>query len=152
LDLRAAVLRVDAQRHDGVTLRRGPALEERDLALVQEELPRAERLVVLATGMRPRRDVDPAQPGLALLDPRVAVPQVRMTRAERLDLRAGQAEPGLDPLLDGVVEARPPVVGELDVTRLHLGAGGCAPSAFAHAQSLEGKEKSGCLAAAALKC
>src|SRR5205814_7084885 len=55
------------------------------------------------------------QPGLAAVDARVAVGEVRPARADRLDLRAGEGEARLELAIDRVVEARLPVVGEHDL-------------------------------------
>src|SRR6267142_5908578 len=94
-----------------------------------------------------------AQPGLAFLDLGVAIAQVHVTRTERLDLRAGQADAGLEALLDRVVVARLAVVGELDIAALLVGRRRRAAGAFAHSESVvRGIKKSGGISAAALVC
>ena len=91
-----------------------------------------------------------AQPRLTVLDLHEAVAQVRVTRAERLDLGPGEREPCLHALLDRVIEARAPVVRELDVAALLLLGLRRTPRTLAHEKSVErAKRKGGGIAAAA---
>ena len=64
-------------------------------------------------------DVGVDEEQLFALRQRVGVVQARLAVAERLDLGADQHQPGFEGVLDGVIEARAPVLGD-DL----LGAGG----------------------------
>src|SRR3954463_10690857 len=93
---------------------RQPALlrladEPLDLRLVQEQLPRAPRLVVRPAPLRVLRDVDVAQEDLAVVDGGEAVHQGRPTEAQRLHLGAGEHDAGLKDVLDRVVVPSLPV-------------------------------------------
>jgi hypothetical protein len=76
---------------------------------VEEQLPLALGLVVVAVALLERRDVGADQPRLVALDPRVGVRQVDLAGADRLDLGAGQDEAGLDDLLDRELVSRSPI-------------------------------------------
>ena len=63
-------------------------------------------------------DLGADQPGLEPADIRIGLPEHYATLAERLDLGAGQDDPGLVPLEELVVVSRAPILGDL------LGSGG----------------------------
>jgi hypothetical protein len=65
--------------------------------------------VVVTIALLERRDVGANQPRLVALDARVGVGDVDLAGADRLDLRAGQDETGLDRLLDRELVSRLPV-------------------------------------------
>src|SRR6185295_9584110 len=101
--LDAAVLEVDAQRHE-----RHPALDRladqlANLALVQQQLAAAQRLVVGVAAVAVGADVDVVEEHLAVLDPRVAVAQVDAAFADRLHLGAEQHQPRLEGLEQVIV-------------------------------------------------
>src|SRR5215207_898242 len=110
LDLRARALEVEPRRHQRQSLLARLPDQPLDLALVHQQLARALGLVVLARGRRVRRDVDVVQPDLAVLNLRVAVLELRLSAAQRLDLGAGQHESGL-PALEQVIAVGRLLVG-----------------------------------------
>src|SRR5207245_3715364 len=116
LDLGTTVFDVHPQRDERVALLRDGPDELSYFVLVQEELAWAQRVVIVIRRVGPRRDVDVAKPHLAVLDARVPVAQVGVTRAQRLDLGAAQPDARLEPTPDLIVEASFAVVGELDLT------------------------------------
>jgi len=70
---------------------------------------------------------------------------------QRLDLRSGQCDAGLDTLLDGVVEGGLAIVGELQIARLLLGRGDRRRSAVRDVESVQrAKRDSGGISAAAV--
>src|SRR4029078_7384690 len=71
----------------------------------REELAGPLRSVVVAVSTLERRDVGTDQPRLAAVDPGVGVGQIRLAGPERLDLRPGQDDAGLERLVDRVVVA-----------------------------------------------
>src|SRR5215207_11564095 len=110
LHLRARALEVEARRDQREALLARLTDQALDLALVHQQLARALRLMVLARRRRVRRDVDVVQPDLAALHLGVAVLELRLAAAQRLDLGAGEHEAGL-PLLEQVVAVRSLLVG-----------------------------------------
>src|SRR4051812_16753736 len=106
LDLRPAPLRdIQAKRDDRLTLGLGPAQELIDLGTMEEKLAHPLRLVVVAIAALEGRDVCADEPGLTVLDSGIGVGEVGLARAERLDLRPGQDDAGLERLVDGEVVA-----------------------------------------------
>ena len=92
-----------------------------------------------------------AQPDLAVLDARVAVAQVGVTGAERLDLGTAQRDASLKTSFDLIVEAGLAVLGELELAcwlgGRHVGLSG------GHGEEIRWlKTKSGGISAAALLC
>src|SRR5439155_3782798 len=116
LDFGPPVFDVHPQRHERVALLRDGPDELPDLILVQDVLARSQRVVIVVRRVGPRRDVDVAKPDLAVLDARVPVSQVGVTRAQRLDLGTAECDSGLEPTLDLIVETSFAVVGKLDLT------------------------------------
>src|SRR4051794_37446360 len=140
LDLSPALLvDVEPERHDRLALRLGAAQELVDLGPAEQQLPDPLRLVVVAVGLRPRRDVDPDQPGLVALDPRVRVAERHLAGPDRLDLRAGQDEAGLERLVDREVVTGPPVEGD----RLHFAHRGGSSSGWVAAEICAGRTSAG---------
>src|SRR5437667_5779200 len=76
LELGSPVPDVEAQGDDGQALGLGAPDQLGDLVLVQEELSRPARLVVVAIALLVWRDVGADQPGLAPLDARIGIHQV----------------------------------------------------------------------------
>ena len=72
--------------------------------------------MIVVRRVGPWGDVDVSKPHLAVLDARVAVPQVGVTRAQRFDLGTAQRDARLEPTLDLIVEASLAVLGELNLT------------------------------------
>src|SRR4029079_8621833 len=102
---------IEAERHDRLALRLRPAEELVDLRSPQQELPRPLRLVVVPIGLLERGDVRADEPRLVALDPRVGVRQVDLAGSDRLDLRPGQDDPGLERVIDRELMSRPPIEG-----------------------------------------
>ncbi|CDF39564.1 unnamed protein product [Chondrus crispus] len=85
-------------------------LELADVLLVQQQAARADGVVVEGrAGEGALGDVDVVQEELGLVDAGVAVAQVELARAHRLDLRAQQLDAALVRLQQLVAEARLPV-------------------------------------------
>src|SRR5664280_2319326 len=102
----------EPERDDRQALRLGLAQQFVDLVAMEEQLPGALRLVVEAVAPGERRDVGADKPGLAALDPRVGLLETDVARPDRLDLRSGQDQAGLERVLDGVVVAGLAVEGD----------------------------------------
>jgi hypothetical protein len=84
---------------------------------MQEEAAAPLRLVVLPIAHLVLADVDLDQPGLSVLDPDVALTEMGETGAERLDLRPGQLDAGLEELQELVLVAGLAVTGEDRISR-----------------------------------
>src|SRR5581483_3404178 len=81
-----------------------------DLAAVEQQLAGTHGLVApLVHRLLVGRDVHALEPHLPVPHPRIRLRERSAAPAERLDLRAGQHDPGLEPLEDLVVVKRPPV-------------------------------------------
>ena len=118
LRARSLIGEVDPGGDERETTLLGAADQALDLAAVQQQLPRAFGIVVVAGGGAIRRDVHPDQPHLAATDYRVRVLQLRPGLAQRLNFRSRQHDPALEPLQQVVTEGRLPVGG--DVAGRHL--------------------------------
>src|SRR5579864_2991817 len=108
LDLHAAVLEVHPRRHDGHALLAHLSIQSVDLAPVQQELARAFRIVVGAVPLHVLTDVDAVEPRLAAFHVGVRALERRLPLAQRLHLRAGEHEAGLDAVAEVVVVTRAP--------------------------------------------
>ena len=106
LDLGLAVLEVQRERDHRDAALLGLADQPHDLLPVQQQLALAPRLVVGPGALGVLRDVHAGQPHLAVADVREAVDQRGVPRAQRLDLGAGEHQPGLVDVVDVVVVAR----------------------------------------------
>src|SRR5690606_3878673 len=84
------LVEVNAQRNEGDAAFLQLARQPPDLILVQQQLPRAGRLVVEPVPKRIRADMQVVQPHLPIPDEGVAVPQVRQASPQRLHFRARQ--------------------------------------------------------------
>ena len=94
-----------------------------DLAPMHQELARADFLVAELSGRRVGSDMHAVQERFAVFDPRVAVAQVDLVRAQRFDLGAGQRDPALQRLLDKEIVAGLAIVGDqLEAVVGRLGA------------------------------
>ena len=62
--------------------------------------------MVVAVALLERRDVGADQPGLVALDPGVGIGELDLAGADRLDLGAGQDDPGLERFLDAELMSR----------------------------------------------
>ncbi|MPN63792.1 hypothetical protein SDC9_211558 [bioreactor metagenome] len=80
-----------------------------NLSLVQQQLPLPGRRVVGPGPLGVHRNVDPVQPGFAVLDLNPAVHERRAPHPEGLHFRPHQGQTGLPRLLDLVVVAGTPV-------------------------------------------
>src|SRR6185312_5713113 len=96
LDLHAALLEVQARRDDREPLLANGRVQPLDLALVQQQLARAHRLVVRAVALVVRGDLHAVQPHLAVAHVGVALGQRRAAAPQRLDLGSGQDETRLE--------------------------------------------------------
>ena len=119
LDLGPRSAEVDARGHERQAPLRGLAHQPLDLAPVEQQLARALGIVVLARGLV-GRDVHVAQPDLAVAHLGVGVLELDAAGAQRLDLRALQHDPGLEPLEQVVAKAGLAVGGHVAGRRLAL--------------------------------
>ena len=83
-----------------------------DLALVQQQLARAFRLMVEAVAVAELGDVGVDQPDLIAAHLRIGFRDRSFAEAQRLHLGAGERDAGLEHLLDRIVEPRAPVLGD----------------------------------------
>jgi hypothetical protein len=112
---------VDARRDEREALLARLADQPLDLRAVHEQLARALGLVVLPRGRAVGRDVDVVEPDLAVVDGGVAVLDLRLALAQRLDFGAGQHHARL-PLVEEVEAVRRlPVGRHVARSRLALG-------------------------------
>jgi len=109
----AAIVEIDAQRHDRHALALDRLRKLRQLALLEQKLPQALGLVVEAIARLIFGDRRVDEPSLALaVDMRVALGDRRLAGAQRFDLRAGQREAGVERLAELVIEARLAIFGD----------------------------------------
>src|SRR5204863_4839322 len=102
LDLRDAVGEVDAHRDEREPLLLLLADQPLDLSAMQQQLPRAQRIVAALLALLVRRDVHVLEPQLAALDASVRLADRRAALPQGLDLRPGQDDAGLEALQDRV--------------------------------------------------
>jgi len=114
----------EPQRDDRQAFRLRLAEELVDLGSVEEQLPLALGLVVVAVALFEWGDVSADQPGLVALDARVGVRQVDLAGPDGLDLGAGQDEAGLERVLDREFVPRPAVQGDRLLGNLSAPSGG----------------------------
>ena len=100
-----------------------------DLLRAQEQLAVAVRVVVGVARAVVARDVRPHEPGLAVADVRVGALEVGPALPERLHLRAGQDQAGLEPLEQVVLVPGPPVVRDQLFALRHVGKATASASA-----------------------
>src|SRR6266550_2621793 len=112
LDLRPPVLEVELRRNERQSPLGDLAREGVDLLPVKKELPVAIRIVIGEIALVVDRDVGADQPGFPLADIRVGLLEGGPAVPKGLHLRAGQHDPGLDPLEQVVVVPRSAVVDD----------------------------------------
>src|SRR5262249_34087811 len=123
LHLHAASLQVHLERHERQALLPYLHREPPDLLLVRQELSLPHRLVVELVGPRVRVDLRADEPELAAADVAVGVDERAVALAQRLHLAADEHQPGLERLVDLVVEPRLAVSEEHLLVLLPLGHG-----------------------------
>ena len=136
LDLEAAVLEVQLQRDEGVLAVADLARQRIDLGPVQQKLAGPARGVVGPVAVGVLRDVQAAEPHLAVVDGGEGVVERRLALAQRLDLGADQHDTALPRVQDRVIVAgaavgrdhRILVLRVLRVLRLLLGHNPSQPS------------------------
>ena len=106
LDFHARILPVHAQGDERVPLDLRQSEEPMDLLFVQEQAPKALRLVLRVAGARVRLNVEIDDKGLSLFDARESVVEVREAAPDRLDLRALQLDARLHALEDVKIPKR----------------------------------------------
>ena len=96
--------------------------------MLQEQLPLAPGLMIEAVAVAIFGYVAVDQPDLFAIDGRIALRDRAFAAAQGFHLGSGQLDTRLEPLLDEIVEARPPVLGDglLLVERLRERLGHCA--------------------------
>jgi hypothetical protein len=109
LDLGAAVLEIELERYQGKAALLGLAREPFDLALMQQQLSGAGRLVIELIRPGVGADVGVDQERLAFLHARVAVGQVGLAVTQRFYFAAHQNQTGFIGLVDEVIMACLPV-------------------------------------------
>src|SRR6476661_3727083 len=105
LHLRAAVLEVEGQRHDGATALARLVGDLLELGPVQEQLALAPRGVVVPRAVEVLGDVDVLEVELVAREHREAVDQGGAPHPQRLHLGAGQDDACLEGVVDEVVVA-----------------------------------------------
>src|SRR5437660_950025 len=93
LDLCMIAGEVNAQRDERVTLLLHLADQARDLLAVQQELARAQRVMVHDIALSARRDANVLQPRLAGVDAHETTPKAGPSDPDRLHLRPGKHHP-----------------------------------------------------------
>src|SRR5207248_448406 len=82
-----------------------------DFPVLQQQLPRPARRVIKPVAVALFGDVAVDQPDFLALGRRIALGDRSLALPQRLDLGSRQLNPGLEPLLDEIVEARAAVFG-----------------------------------------
>src|SRR5690606_30727170 len=126
LDLRPpSRVEVDRQRDQRHPLALDRADHLLDLAPMEQQLARPFRLVIETVAVAELGNVRVDQPGLAILHVGVALGDRAAAVAQALHFGAGKRDPGLEHVLDEILEPRAPVLGDglLLVERRGLGAG-----------------------------
>src|ERR1700734_2576173 len=106
LELGAAALPIQLERHDGVTAPLDRSDHVIELAPVEQEFPCAGRVGFDVGGSRIQRiEVRAEKKGLAVLKVHVGFRDLRLACAHALDLPTHEGDAGLEALLDEVIEA-----------------------------------------------
>ena len=100
LQLRAAMLEVDLERHEGEALLACLAEQLDDLRLVHQELARAQRIVIEDIPLLIRADMHMLDENLAILDDSIAVLEIGLAGPQGFDLCPLQSQPCLKGLMD----------------------------------------------------
>lgn len=103
LAFQPAVFQVQPERNKSKPLFRRLSNQLSNLAAVQEELPRSQRIVVGRIPVRIGTDVTVEQPNLSAFDNAVGVLEVRSAVSGGFDLRPCQDNPGLESFYDFIV-------------------------------------------------
>ena len=119
----AAAVEIDRQRDERHALAGDGAVQLGDLAVVEQQLAGALGLVIVAVAVAEFGDVGVDQPHLLVLHLGIAFRDRALAEAQGLHLGAGQRDPGLEFVLDDIVEARAPVLGDDLLLVEFLGAG-----------------------------
>jgi hypothetical protein len=127
-DLRPpSAVKIDRQGHEREALAVHRSMQLGDFATLQQQLPLASRLMVEAVAVAIFRNVAVDQPHLVILDGGVTLRYRSLALPQRFYLGSGELNPGLEPLLDEIVESRPPVLGDdlllVELLRERLGHG-----------------------------
>src|SRR4249920_793538 len=107
----AAPVDEQAEGDERQALRLGAPEELVDLAPMEQQLPIAPRLVVVAVALGEGGDGDTDEPGLAALDPGIGLLQADLAGPDALDLGAGQGDARLDVFFDVVLVVGLPIEG-----------------------------------------
>ena len=129
----ATLVEVELERHHRHSLPLNGLREARDLALVQQQAAWTAWIVLEERGgLTVLGDVRVDQEDAAVLDRGIALRDIGLARAQRLDLGTGELEAGLEDVANGKLVACAPVLGDGltsagGVVSRHLGAlSGCA--------------------------
>src|SRR3989454_3520515 len=118
LRLRSALRPVQAERDQRQAALLHPAAQVLEFLAVHEQLPRAHRVVTELARRPVGADVRAHQEELLAEEARVGILQLRAVVAQRLDLAAGQHQPGLEALEDVVVVKGPAVLRDVPLAGL----------------------------------
>src|SRR5262245_34819177 len=128
LDLGAALLvEIELERHQRHALALDRASELVDLAPVQQELARTLGRMIETAALKIFGDIGVDEPDFAAARIRIGFGYRRLALPQRLDLGAGQCDPGLERLTDLVVESSLAVVGDDLALALGLRCHSCNP-------------------------
>ena len=103
LTFEPTVLQIEPQRNEGKSLLGGSADQFANLTAIQQELARAERIVIRIITVRVRADMTVEQPNLTALDQTVSVFEIYVSVPGRLDLGSCKNNACLEPFKDFVV-------------------------------------------------
>src|SRR5688572_12644776 len=121
--LRDAAFEVELERNERQTLPLDRSYQTPDLPLVQQQLSRPGRLVIVVAGALVRRNVKVEQVDLAVAHDAIGVGEVRFAVAERFHLASGEHQTRLVRIEDAVVMTSPPVLGDRRVLWIVVGLG-----------------------------
>src|SRR5687768_14790123 len=108
----AAAVEIDGERDERHALAHHRAEHLADLALVEEQFARPFRLVIVAIAVAELGNVGVDQPYLPVLHLGIAFGDRSLAEAKRLHLGAGEGDAGLVDVLDGIIVARPAILGD----------------------------------------
>lgn len=113
LDFGAAIFEVHLERHDGQWLCLGLDPPLVDLVAMDEELPFPIWVVTPeSNGVAPRWDVGGEQPELTVVDPGVALGDLRLAFSQRLHFTAGEHQAAFEGIDDLIVMPGAPIRGD----------------------------------------
>jgi hypothetical protein len=108
----ALFVEIELERYERHALALDRAGELLDLAAVQQQLTDALGRVIEAPALQIFGDIRIHEPKLAAAGVRVRLRDRRPALPQRLDLGAGEGDPGLEHLADLVIEPRSAIVGD----------------------------------------